>query len=155
MLLLSSFHSLLELDGGLIIDQIRNLDLLVNVAWIGGHLNRFVQDLTSRDVPVLFFNWVPNDLTASGNYSRIHFPLCRTSNERPVDCDFEVHQLMKMMWATMKSHTPEAYHLISQARFRLSLFSSCQSGLLSRRFVVFGLGCWSWDGGHGMLVIGW
>lgn len=67
----------------------------------------------SHDAPVLFFNWVPNDLTATGNYARVLFPMCQTTQKPPTDCDFEVHQLTKMVWAKMKSHTPEAYHLIS------------------------------------------
>lgn len=129
--------SLLDLDDGLLFDQVRNLDLLVSVAWIGRHLNRFVEDLTSRDIPVLFFNWIPNDLTASGNYSRVHLPVCRKSNERPVDCDFEVHQLTKMMWAKMKSHTPEAYHLISQVHFlHLPSFSFILSYLPFPPFLI-------------------
>ena len=109
---------LLDLDDGALQDQIHHLQLDVTVAWIGSHLNSFVRQQVARGLPVLFFNWVPNDLTASESFSRVHFPSCRaTSHQIPKDCDFEIHQLSKMMWSKLKSHTPEAYHLISKMHF--------------------------------------
>src|SRR6218665_1120197 len=104
-----------DVDGGLLEQQIENLDLNVGIAWIGDRLNSFVEDQMSQDTPsLLFFNWIPNDLTATGRYSRSPFPMCQLSQSPPKDCDFEVHQLTKMVWSKIKSHTPEAYHLISQ-----------------------------------------
>lgn len=103
-----------DLDGGLLSNQVRSLDLLVNVAWVGPHLNEFVVNRVANNHPVLFFNWIPNDLTAAGNFSRIHLPMCRASVDSPVDCDFEVNQLAKIVWSMMKSHAPEAYHVIQR-----------------------------------------
>lgn len=100
-------------------NQVRNLDLLVNLAWVGPHLNRFVADRVNQSHPVLFFNWIPNDLTATGNFSRIHFPMCRTLSDLPVNCDFEVNQLAKIAWTTLKSHAPEAYHVVQQVGLHL------------------------------------
>lgn len=106
-----------DLDGGLLSNQVRSLDLLVNVAWVGPHLNEFVVNRVANSHPVLFFNWIPNDLTAAGNFSRIHLPMCRASVDSPVDCDFEVNQLAKIVWSMMKSHAPEAYHVIQRVSF--------------------------------------
>lgn len=105
--------SLADLDGSLLEQQITNLDLNVGIAWLGDHLNSFVEHQISQENPVLFFNWIPNVLTATGSYDRVLFPMCQTSQQLPIDCDFEVHQLTKMVWSKIKSHTPEAYQLIS------------------------------------------
>ena len=96
----------------MVLDQISALDLYVTPAWIGPHLNGFVREHAAgggtttggagrrgagaegEGVPTLFLNWVPNDLTSSGNYSRVHFPTCSGGggggSTPAVDCDFEV-----------------------------------------------------------------
>ena len=38
-------------------------------------------------------------------------------DERPRNCDFEVSQLMKVMWTKIRTHAPEAYHVISHMTF--------------------------------------
>ena len=94
------------------------------VSWIGPHLASFVHQRTQRHQPTLFFNWIPNTLTADGNYTRVNFPSCKTGgvvlDDRGmpvVGCDFEVNQLSKFMWVLMRTHTPEAYHLITSMEF--------------------------------------
>ena len=114
---ISIFLNFLELDGGVLKRQIQNLDICSDISWIGKHLNSFVRQRSVNKSPTLFFNWVPNDLTASGNYSRIHFPVCHSSDRSPFDCDFQIHQLTKVMWGVMRSHIPEAYRLISNIEF--------------------------------------
>ena len=107
------------LDDGVLPQQIRNLGLDVSIAWIGSHLHSFVSERTRQQLPTLFFNWTPNILTAFSNFTRLKFPGCsgRNSNRPPTNCDFETHQLSKVMWAKMRTHTPEAHSLISSLSF--------------------------------------
>ena len=108
-----------ELYGTELLEQIQRLGLRMRVAWIGSHLNAVVHDHFLRSLPVLFFSWVPNVLTSSDRFSRLHFPACdgALSPSAGSACDFEVHQLTKMMWSRLHTHTPEAHHLISQLHF--------------------------------------
>jgi len=111
-----------ELYGLKLLEQIRSLGLRTRVAWIGDHLNTVVRDRFSRSLPVLFFSWVPNVLTSDGRFSRLHFPSCDggLSYDAGSGCDFEIHQLTKMMWSRLGTHTPEAHHLISHLHLSTS-----------------------------------
>ena len=73
--------------------------------------------MTANNVPVLFFNWVPNDITATRNFVRVLFPMCPSGGRKGADCDFEIHQLSKMMWSTLKTRAPEAFDLITKIEF--------------------------------------
>jgi len=112
-----------ELYGSELIEQIDSLGLQTRVAWIGDHLNTVVHDQFSRGVPVLFFSWVPNVLTSDGRFSRLHFPSCHgglSYDAGRLGCDFEIHQLTKVMWSRLHTHTPEAHHVILQLHFSTS-----------------------------------
>ncbi len=89
-----------ELDGGILGEQVDSMGLNVNIAWIGSHLHSFVDERAATGLPTLFFNWSPNTLTALGNYTRVKFPLCRTTQQRPTNCDFQVNQLSKAAWVS-------------------------------------------------------
>lgn len=92
------------------------------MAWIGNHLNTLVRDHFSRNLPVLFFSWAPNTLTSDGRFTRLHFPSCDggLSYDAGSGCDFEIHQLTKIMWSRLHTHTPEARHLILHLHFSTS-----------------------------------
>jgi len=115
-----------DLYGLELLEQIHNLGLRTRVAWIGDHLNALVHDQFSRNLPVLFFSWVPNVLTSGGHFSRLHFPSCDggLSYDAGSGCDFEIHQLTKIVWYRLKTHTPEAYHVISHLHFSTSNLES-------------------------------
>jgi len=108
-----------ELYGSALLEQIRSLGLQTSVAWIGKHLDAVVRDRHSHRRPVLFFSWVPNVLVSDGRFSRLHFPSCDGGLSYDVrsGCDFEIHQLTKVMWSRLQTHTPEAHHLISRLQF--------------------------------------
>jgi ABC-type proline/glycine betaine transport system substrate-binding protein len=83
-----------------------------------------VKQRTELHQPTLFFNWIPNTLTAPGNFTRVNFPSCKTGGvvlddhgQPVVGCDFEVNQLSKFIWVRMRTHTPEAYRLITSMQF--------------------------------------
>jgi len=103
-----------DFDGGVLRRQISDLELNVAIAWIGSHLDSFVCEQVSVGAPLLFFNWIPNDLTSGSKFTRVMFPSCQASGGvTPIDCDFEVNQLTKVMWSVLKTHTPEAHHVVS------------------------------------------
>lgn len=98
--------------------QVRNLSLPVNIAWIGPHLHDFVQYRVNMKLPVLFFSWEPNTLTADKMFTRIKFPLCQKDlTHIPTDCDFGLNQFTKVVWSKVKTSIPEAYHVISKMMF--------------------------------------
>jgi len=111
-----------ELYGSELLEQIRNLGLQMQVAWIGDHLNAVVRDSILHNLPVLFFSWVPNVLTSKYRISRVHFPSCDggLSYDAGSGCDFEIHQLTKIIWSRLRTHTPEAHCLISRLHFSSS-----------------------------------
>ena len=62
------------------------------------------------------------DGLAASLYNKKPLPFYLTSSiqivdDRPQDCDFEVSQLMKVMWTKIRTHAPEAYHVISRMTF--------------------------------------
>jgi len=113
-----------ELYGQKLVKQIQDLSLDVSVAWIGEHLDSYVLDAADRgNHPMLFFNWIPNILTADDHFSPVHFPECNSAvdiEDRTIDqtCDFQIHQLTKVMWSKLQTHTPEAYHVVSNLQFQ-------------------------------------
>lgn len=107
----------LDMNDDFLLNQIETLHLNAAVAWIGSHFSAFIKRKLSQNAPVLFFNWIPNDLTASQNYSRMLFPTCISPDSNELACDFQLHQLTKMMWSVIRTHTPEAYHVVTKMEF--------------------------------------
>lgn len=110
----------LDLNDYFLLHQIETLHLNAAVAWIGSHFSAFIKRKLSQNAPVLFFNWIPNDLTASQNYSRMLFPTCISpggGGGNDLACDFPLHQLTKVMWSVIRTHTPEAYHVVTKMEF--------------------------------------
>lgn len=122
-LLVSSFPDIGEgvvgIDSDEVIrEQILRLGLKVDISWLGDHLHSYVQLENNHSRPVLFFDWVPNTLSSTGNYTRIKFPQCKaTEGPNPINCDFEVNQMSKMMWPKLERNAPEAYQVISHMGF--------------------------------------
>ena len=106
-----------DLHSSILRQQVANLELDVDILWMGHELDAVVTQRTSQHSPTLFFNWVPNHLTAFGNFTRVNFPLCRSSYARPVNCDFEVHQLSKIAWVGLERHAPYVHHLLQKLSF--------------------------------------
>lgn len=102
------------IDQGVLISQVRLLELPVIIAWIGPHLSPYVQQRNRQMLPVLFFDWQTNTLTSSGNFTRLKFPTCCTVGAQlPHACDYDVNQLTKLAWSKIKTRAPAAFHLLS------------------------------------------
>ena len=111
------------MDMGVLKAQVRNLNLPVNIAWIGPHLKYFINLRVSQKLPVLFFNWQPNLLTANNFFTRIKFPLCQNDLiHLPKDCDFGLSQFTKVVWPKLRTSVPEAFHVISKMTFHQDVY---------------------------------
>ncbi|KAH9515724.1 hypothetical protein Btru_011828 [Bulinus truncatus] len=105
-------------DAGVLESQIKALDIYVDIVWLDDKLQKFVLEQLNKSQPVLFFNWHPDTMIASGQFTRVNFPETHASHKNePIDCDFPVNQLTKVLWGPLKSATPEAYHIISKMSF--------------------------------------
>ncbi|RUS70621.1 hypothetical protein EGW08_021618, partial [Elysia chlorotica] len=112
------FASYNGIDTGILQSQIESLNLYVDIVWLGDQLSSYVQQKAEAGKAVMFFNWHPNVLTATGLFTRINFPETHAQHkDAPVDCDFPVNQLTKVLWGPLKSGAPEAYHIISKMSF--------------------------------------
>ena len=61
-------------DTGILQSQIESLGLYVDIVWLGDQLSSFVTQKVYAGKAVMFFNWHPNVLTATGLFTRINFP---------------------------------------------------------------------------------
>ncbi|XP_077982551.1 uncharacterized protein LOC144437483 [Glandiceps talaboti] len=93
-----------------LIDQITSLDLNVSIAWIGPKLYNYVQDRHDNRQPVLFLNWTPNGIIATGNHSRITFPTCLGGQTG--GCDFKLNILEKYAWHKVASALPHVFSVL-------------------------------------------
>lgn len=107
-----------DMDRAMLQEQVKELGLLVNIAWIGDQLIELVRQRTQDGLPTLFFSWETSPLTATWNYTRVKFPHHEKGPE-PGSCrwDFNLNQLSKVAWSQIKSSTPEAYHVIYNMAF--------------------------------------
>ncbi|XP_067121007.1 uncharacterized protein [Centruroides vittatus] len=99
-------------------DQIIQLKLFVNVAWVGPHLENIVRNRFHRNEPTLFFYWKPSALISSKNFTHISFPSCRDNIYRSsLPCEFEISQLEKVIWKKLKSNAPLVYQLVNSMNY--------------------------------------
>ena len=54
--------------------QIENLELYVEIYKLNTSLDEFIKNCMRENDHILFFNWHPNTLIASGSFTRISFP---------------------------------------------------------------------------------
>ncbi|KAK3086705.1 hypothetical protein FSP39_022204 [Pinctada imbricata] len=119
-LLLSSYP---EVDNGALKTLIKNLNLPVNVAWIGDHLTHFVLEHAQKGLPVMFFGLHPEVVTSAHNFTRVQFPTCQEAYEYfPKNCDYEMTQFSKFVWNKVKTNALEAYYVISRLHFDQSTY---------------------------------
>ena len=111
------------MDQGQLRTLIEKLDLYVDVAWVGPHLNDYVHDRTEQNMATVFFDWVPNILTATANYTRVKFPSCKSRLSGQEACDFQVNQFSKVVWMELKERAAEAYHLLEYMSFTQQQYS--------------------------------
>ncbi|GFS16037.1 guanylate cyclase [Elysia marginata] len=105
-------------DTGILQSQIESLGLFVDIVWLGDQLSNYVHQKVKAGKAIMFFNWHPNVLVATGLFTRINFPETHAQHkDAPVDCDFPVNQLTKVLWGPIKSGAPDAYHIISKMSF--------------------------------------
>ncbi|XP_029195937.2 uncharacterized protein LOC114961433 isoform X2 [Acropora millepora] len=108
--------------GSVISQQVKGLNLNISVAWLGSQL----KEVVSQDRPLLFLNWEPNPLTATGKVSRINFPACRgtvsfvkavESQHENYNCDFPLSHLYKFSWVKIRQNAPDVFQVLSKMHF--------------------------------------
>ncbi|KAK8775171.1 hypothetical protein V5799_031484 [Amblyomma americanum] len=102
--------------------QIETLKLRVNVAWIGKHLDPYVNNMREAGKPVVFFNWRPSPLTFRNyDFMRIAFPQCEDrqlqGNLNTSNCLFEVNHMERVAWSKLKDSAPDIYELVEKMTF--------------------------------------
>lgn len=117
-----------ESDMGIIAQQIYQLGLKVNAAWVGSRLHEIVSSRYRVKKPTLFFGMKPSTLTASYDFVRLPFPYCENTNSV---CDYEVS---RSYFTALR---------ILSVKFRQSLDLQCILGNYSLwHFVVFRNDTW-------------
>ncbi|KAL8610364.1 hypothetical protein ACOMHN_041178 [Nucella lapillus] len=114
------FAGVKGLDGGVLQHQIESLNLPVDIVWLGSAaLHSFVLTQTAAAQRVLFFSWVPSQLTLAANFTRISFPdqlrwVVRSPQERLTNSEFLVNQFSKVAWYRVKAGARQAFDLVSR-----------------------------------------
>ena len=99
-----------------VVDQIRQLDLLVRVVWLGPHADHVVSHWINDSQrhqsakSVLFLSWRPSALTESGSFVSVLFPQCETPAADASACPYEYQQMHKIAWP----HVREGAKLASE-----------------------------------------
>lgn len=107
-----------EYDADILKSLITKLDLPLIVAWIGDNFIPFISERLQKQLPVLFFDFEPNPLTATYNVTSVHLPSCvPTENQLMAACEFRWNNLEKFVWNKIQVNIPEAAHVISKLKF--------------------------------------
>lgn len=78
----------------LIKNEIVNLRLLVNVAWVGDYLQAIVEQRTLDRKRTVFYHKKPMSLSSMGTFIHVSFPSCE--DDRLYPCEFGINQLSKV-----------------------------------------------------------
>ncbi|XP_048752685.2 atrial natriuretic peptide receptor 2-like isoform X2 [Ostrea edulis] len=112
------FSTYPEYDADILKSLITKLDLPLIVAWIGDNFIPFISERLQKQLPVLFFDFEPNPLTATYNVTSVHLPSCvPTENQLMAACEFRWNNLEKFVWNKIQVNIPEAAHVISKLKF--------------------------------------
>ncbi|GFR05086.1 insulin-like peptide receptor [Trichonephila clavata] len=96
-------------------NEITDLELLVNVAWIGDQLEAVVEKRTLDRKYTLFFHRMPMALSSIEKFTHVSFPNCE---DVPYSsCEFEINQLEKIVWSKIKSNAPHAFYVLKALSF--------------------------------------
>ncbi|GFS56946.1 guanylate cyclase [Trichonephila clavipes] len=96
-------------------NEITDLKLLVNVAWIGDQLEAVVEKRTLDRKYTLFFHRMPMALSSIEKFTHVSFPNCE---DVPYSsCEFEINQLKKIVWSKIKSNAPHAFYVLKALSF--------------------------------------
>jgi hypothetical protein len=105
------------------------LDLPLIVAWIGDNFIPFISDRLQNQLPVLFFDFEPNPLTAAYNVTSVTLPSCvPTESPMMTGCEFRWNKLEKFVWNKINVNIPEAAHVISKLKFPSQQYEALLQG---------------------------
>lgn len=116
-----------------VIDQIKDLNLYVKVAWFGHNLKPVLDTLIKRyqdrnlsNRSIVFLTYMPSDLTiAENDYYTVLFPHCEKSNLNftlRYGCRYEMIRLVKMGWKKLAQYAEPIHDALTQFNFDLSMY---------------------------------
>ena len=98
-----------------LVGQITSLVLPVIVVWVGPDLKSILSTREQNAQYSLFHNWQPNDISASGHYSRIAFPTCigeGSDDQTYHGCDYPFHSIEKVLWRGVMNNAPDLQRFV-------------------------------------------
>ena len=113
MFLIFIFHT--DNSFNSLVGQITNLILPVVVVWVGPNLRTIVTQRENTNQYSLFHNWQPDDISASGHYSRVAFPSCigdGSDDQTYHGCDYPFHSINKVIWRGVMNSAPDIQRFV-------------------------------------------
>ncbi|KAE8743927.1 NeuroparsinReceptor [Frankliniella occidentalis] len=111
---------------GFVKHHIEELQLFVEVIWVGPHLGNLTTEIAKRykfkgvDKEIVLLGWSPSELTIPGDmlYSIVTFPPCEEMmSSKIVGCKYDLQRLLKLAWNKLKEAAPPAYESIRKVQF--------------------------------------
>lgn len=105
---------------GFVVNHIEELQLFVEVIWVGPHLGNITNELAKKYKSkggyreVVLLSWAPSELAVPGDktYSAITFPPCEDmQSSRIVGCKYDLQRLLKLAWSKLKEAALPAYEV--------------------------------------------
>lgn len=116
---------------GFVIHHIEELQLYVEVIWVGPNLANITNELTRKykynrtGKKVVLVSWAPSELAIPGDrqYSVVTFPPCEDmQSSKLVGCKYDLQRLLKLAWNKLKESALPAYEVLIHSR--LLIFST-------------------------------
>jgi hypothetical protein len=109
-------------NSSLVIQQIEEENLLVQVAFLGPHLEEVVEWLEASHSQYLVLHFSPSVLVLKHHLTPILFPPCRDPllqrNHRDPACYYAANRLAKVAWKHLQTGASELYTFVQAFGFR-------------------------------------
>lgn len=112
---------------GFVVHHIKELELFVEVIWVGPHLGNITKELSKKYRlkggyrEVLLLSWAPSELAVPEDspYSIVTFPPCEEMplSKKLVGCKYDLQRLLKLSWNKLKEAALPAYESIRKVQF--------------------------------------
>ncbi|CAG0879002.1 unnamed protein product [Darwinula stevensoni] len=102
-----------------IMAEIEEMELFLEVAYLGPHLVQFAEHLLKRNVPFLFLHYWPSEILLSGNFRMVLLPPCleHSSLNPSWKCNYALRHFVKVAWKPLLSKAPDAFEVMSDLYF--------------------------------------
>lgn len=103
-----------------VIHHIEELQLYVEVIWVGPHLGNLTNELSIKykskgdNKAIVLLSWSPSELAVPGDkkYTVVSFPPCEDmESSKFVGCRYDLQRLLKISWNRLKDAALPAYEV--------------------------------------------